>query len=46
MATSTPLAVVEILSACVWVGSLVCLAVVSGAARGVLDSSAQVRFGL
>lgn len=42
LAASTPLVVVEILAACVWVGSLVCLAVVSTAARKVLDGRAQV----
>ena len=30
------------LAACVWVGSLVCLAIVSAAARSVLDPSARV----
>lgn len=44
MATSTPLVVIEILSACVWVGSLACLAVVTGAARKVLDGPMQVAF--
>ncbi len=42
VATSTPLVALEILSACVWVGSLVCLAVVTGAARRVLDGPSQV----
>lgn len=40
----TPLVVVEILAACIWVGSLVCLAVVSGVARSVLDGPAQLAF--
>jgi hypothetical protein len=42
MATNTPLVVIELLSASVWVGSLVCLAVVTSAARKVLDASSQV----
>ncbi|MGH8987125.1 MAG: hypothetical protein ACRDXC_00815 [Acidimicrobiales bacterium] len=42
--TSAPLVVLEILSASVWVGSLVCLAVVSQAARKVLEGPAQVAF--
>jgi uncharacterized membrane protein len=42
LATSTPLVALEILAACVWVGSLVCLAVVTNAARRVLDGPAQV----
>lgn len=42
LATSTPLVVLEILSACVWVGSLVCLAVVAAVAKRVLDGRSQV----
>lgn len=42
VATSTPLTALEILSTCIWVGSLVCLALVTNAARKVLDQSAQV----
>ena len=41
-ATPTLVVVLAILSACVWVGSLVCLAVVTSAARSVLDGAAQV----
>lgn len=44
MATSTPLVAVELLSACVWVGSLVCLALVANVARRVLDGPSQVVF--
>jgi hypothetical protein len=42
--TSAPVVVLEILSASVWIGSLVCLAVVSQAARQVLQGPAQVAF--
>ncbi|MGH9046810.1 MAG: hypothetical protein ACRDVW_05785, partial [Acidimicrobiales bacterium] len=42
LATSTPLVAVELLAACIWVGSLVCLALVTNAARRVLDEPAQV----
>jgi uncharacterized membrane protein len=42
--TSAPLVVLEILSASVWIGSLVCLAVVSQAARQVLQGPAQAAF--
>lgn len=41
-ASSTPLIAVEFLAACVWVGSLVCLAVVTSTARRVLDPASQV----
>ena len=44
MTTSAPVVAVEILSASVWVGSLVCLAVVSQVARKVLEGPAQVTF--
>ena len=44
MTTSVPVVALEILSASVWIGSLVCLAVVSQAARTVLDGSPQVDF--
>ena len=44
MTTSAPIVALEILSASVWTGSLVCLAVVSRAARTVLESPAQVAF--
>jgi hypothetical protein len=42
--TSAPIVALEILSASVWTGSLVCLAVVSRAARTVLKGPAQVAF--
>jgi uncharacterized membrane protein len=41
-ATQTALVTVELLAACIWVGSMVCLAVVTNAARGVLDPPSQV----
>ena len=44
MTTSAPVVALEILSASVWIGSLVCLAVVSQAARKVLEGPAQVAF--
>lgn len=44
VATSTPLVVIEFLAACVWVGSLVCLTVVTRVARQVLDGPSQVAF--
>lgn len=37
-----PLVALEILAACVWVGSIACLAVVTRAARKVLDGPSQV----
>lgn len=40
----TALITVEIVAASVWIGSLACLAVVSAAARAVLDGPAQVAF--
>jgi putative copper export protein len=43
MAVSTPLVAVELVAASIWVGSLVCLAVVAAAARQVLDGPNQVR---
>lgn len=43
MAVSTPVVAVELVAASIWVGSLVCLAVVVGAARRVLDTPSQVR---
>jgi hypothetical protein len=42
--TSAPVVAVAILSASVWIGSLVCLAVISQAARKVLEGPAQVAF--
>ena len=42
--TSAPVVAVEILSASVWIGSLVCLAVISQVARKVLEGPAQVIF--
>ncbi len=44
MTTSAPVVAVEILSASVWIGSLVCLAVVSQVARKVLEGPTQVAF--
>lgn len=43
-AVNAPLVVAELFSACVWVGSLVCLAVVANVARKVLDGPAQAAF--
>lgn len=42
--TNTPLVAVELLAASIWIGSLVCLAIVASAARRVLDARAQVVF--
>ncbi len=42
--TSVPVVTLEILSASVWIGSLVCLAGVSQAALKVLEGPAQVAF--
>ena len=42
--TSTPLVAVELIAACIWVGSLVCLALVANVARKVLDGPSQVIF--
>jgi len=44
LAMSTPLVAVELLAACIWVGSLVCLALVANVARKVLDGPSQVTF--
>jgi len=44
LATSTPLVAVELLTACIWVGRLICLALVTSAARKVLDGPSQVAF--
>ena len=44
LALSAPLVAVELLAACIWVGSLVCLAVVANTARRVLDGPSQVTF--
>jgi uncharacterized membrane protein len=44
MTASVPVVALEILSASVWIGSLVCLAVVAQAARKVLEAPAQVAF--
>lgn len=41
-ALSTPLVTIELLSACVWVGSMACLAIVTRTARQVLDTPNQV----
>src|SRR5579884_901170 len=42
--TNTPLVAVELLAASIWVGSLVCLAIVASSARRVLEARAQVIF--
>lgn len=39
---SPPVVTIELLAACVWVGSMVCLAVVTSTARRVLDTTNQV----
>ena len=44
LATSAPLVAVEMIAASIWVGGMVCLAIVAKAARGVLDESSQVAF--
>jgi hypothetical protein len=44
IAASAPLVAVGMIAACIWVGSLVCLALVANAARHVLDGRAQVAF--
>jgi len=44
LATSAPLLVVELIAASIWVGGMVCLAIVAKAARGVLEESSQVAF--
>jgi len=44
LATSAPLVAVELIAASIWVGGMVCLAIVAKAARGVLDESSQVAF--
>jgi uncharacterized membrane protein len=44
MTTYTLAVLVEIVSASVWIGSMVCLAVVSRAARRALEGAAQVAF--
>ena len=41
---NTPLVAVELITACIWVGSLVCLAIVANVARRVLDGPSQVIF--
>lgn len=43
-ATSTPLVAVELIAASIWVGSLVCLAVVANVARKVLEDRSRVMF--
>lgn len=42
--TNTAFVTVELVAACIWVGSMVCLAVVANAARRVLEPRAQVPF--
>ncbi len=44
LATSAPLVAVELIAASIWVGSMVCVAIVAKTARGVLDESSQVAF--
>jgi hypothetical protein len=44
LAMSTPLVAVELLAACIWVGSLICLALVANVARKVLGGPSQVTF--
>ncbi len=44
LATSAPLLTVELITASVWVGGMVCMAIVARAARGVLDETSQVAF--
>jgi uncharacterized membrane protein len=44
LATSAPLVAVELIAASIWVGGMVCIAVVAKAARDVLDESSQVAF--
>jgi hypothetical protein len=44
LATNAPLVAVELFAACIWVGSLVCLALVTSSARKVLDGPSQVAF--
>jgi hypothetical protein len=44
LATNTPLVAVEQTAACIWVGSLVCLALVANMARNVLDCPSRVMF--
>ena len=44
LATSAPLVAVELIATSIWVGGMVCLAIVAKAARGVLDESSQVAF--
>jgi hypothetical protein len=44
LTTNTPLVAVELIAACIWVGSLVCLALVTNVARSVLDGPSQVTF--
>src|SRR5450759_5693219 len=44
LATSAPLVAVELIAASIWIGGMVCIAIVAKAARGVLDESSQVAF--
>src|SRR5665213_1802215 len=44
LATSAPLVAVELITASVWVGGMVCMAIVAKAARDVLDEPSQVAF--
>jgi uncharacterized membrane protein len=42
LATSAPLVAVELLTASIWVGGMVCIAIVAKSARDALDESSQV----
>lgn len=42
--TSAPLTAVELIAASIWVGGMVCIAVVAKVAREVLDETSQVAF--
>jgi len=44
LATSAPLVAVELIAASIWVGGMVCIAVVAKVAREVLDEASQVAF--
>lgn len=44
LATNMPLVAIELIAACIWVGSLVCLAIVANVARSVLEGPSQVAF--
>ncbi len=44
MASNAVLIGIELFAAAVWIGSLICLVVVAGAARSSLDDGAQIEF--